>query len=88
MGWFYFKIEIINNIDVARTLHGNEKNVIKCILLPNITNNNEIYYTEITNNWITLNKNGLFEVHDNLNSNLRLLNIVIFPLNAIQFLMS
>ena len=57
MGCSYFKIEIKNKMDVARTLHGDKKNVTKWIILPNVTNNNnEICYREIANNWTTLKK--------------------------------
>ena len=62
MGWFFPKIEIKNKIDVARTLRVDENNVTKCILLLNVTNNNnEICYTAITNNWMTLNKDGFLK---------------------------
>ena len=46
------------------------KNAIKCVLLSNVTNNNEIFYIAVTKNWMTLNKNGLFQVCDKLYLNL------------------
>ena len=45
-------------------------NIVKCILLPSLIDNNELCYTTILNNQIILNINSDFNVHNNLNMNI------------------
>ena len=70
MNWFYFKIKIVKFVKNLLLNEINEDNAVKCILLPNLTIANELYYTAITNIQMTLNKNSIFEVHNNLGINI------------------
>ena len=45
-------------------------NAVKCMLLPNQIDNNELCYTAIMNNWMILNRNGDFDVYNNLDENI------------------
>ena len=47
-----------------------DTHVLKCVLSPNFTTNNELHYVAITKNQITLNKYGVFEVCDDLDLNI------------------
>ena len=44
------------------------KLALKCVLLPNVVNE-KICYTAVTNNWMTLNMDGKFNVCNNLDIN-------------------
>ena len=76
MSWFYFKIKIKKLVKNPLLKQINVDNTVKCILLPNIDHNNKFYYTTIINNCMTLNKNGTFEVHNNLDINIRYITFI------------
>ena len=67
MGQFYFKLKIIRLIDnpLLQTEHVNT--AIKCALLSSLTKKNKLCYTAILNNYLTLNRNGGFDINNNLN---------------------
>ena len=52
-------------------LNGSKDNVVKCILLPNHNSSNELCYIAIINTQMTLNKNRIFEVYNNLDANIK-----------------
>ena len=66
MGWFYFKIKMIKTMEIQLLNENANKNVLKCALLLKVATNNELCYALIAKNWMELEKNGMFEVHDNL----------------------
>ena len=76
MGQFYYKIKIEKLVKNPLLKQINVDNAVKYVLLPNIDNKNEFCYTVITNNWITLNKNGPFEVCNNLDINIEYINFI------------
>ena len=45
-------------------------NIVKYVRLPNPMDNNELCHTAIMNNQITLNRNGNFDVYNNLDINI------------------
>ena len=67
MSQFYFKFKIIRSIDNPLLQIECKNTAIKCVILPSLTKNNELCYTAISNNQLTLNRNGGFNACDNLN---------------------
>ena len=69
MGWFHFKIKIVKTVETTLLKKNTDKHVLKCALFSNVTTNNELCCAVITNNWMTLNQCGIFEVRNNLEIN-------------------
>ena len=76
IGWFCFKIKIEKLVKNPLLKQINIDNAVKCVLLPNIDNNNKFCHTAITNNLMTLNKNSAFKIHNNLDINIGCINFI------------
>ena len=70
MGWFYFNLCVLKSVEnpMLRKLDSNL--AVKCVLLPNNVDG-KICYTAVTNNWMTLDLDGNFNLYDNLDVNKR-----------------
>ena len=65
MGWFYFNITFLRSVVNPLLKLEHENTAIKCALLPSISHSGVTCYTAISNDWLTLNKLGHFEVYRN-----------------------
>ena len=70
MNSFYFTLKIMKSIENPPLQNKYAKKVVKCMLLPNQIDNNKLFCTTITNNQITLNRNGDFNINNNLDTNI------------------
>ena len=67
MGLFYFKISLKNTVMNPFLLIEHKNTATKCTLLPTIVHSNKICYAALSNDWLTLDKSGCFEVCSNFN---------------------
>ena len=61
MDCFYFKIKIAKTVENPLLKQNIDTQVLKYVILPNVTTNNELHYVKITNDWMTLNKYGILK---------------------------
>jgi len=67
MGWFYFNIAFLRSVENPLLKNEHVNTAIKCALLPSISCSNKLCYTAVSDDWLTLNEHGNFEVYSNLN---------------------
>ena len=67
MGWFYFNIAFLRSVENPLLQSEHFNTAIKCALLPSISSSNKSCYTAVSDDWLTLNEHGNFEVCSNLN---------------------
>ena len=67
MDSFYFNITFLQSVENPLLQIEYEHSLIKCVLLPSISRSKAIYYTTMTNDWLTLDKHSHFEAYSNLN---------------------
>ena len=75
MDQFYFNITFLQSVENPFLQIEHKYPSVKCALLPSISTSKEIYYMAVTNEWLTLDKHGYFEVHSNSNLQIRYSNI-------------
>ena len=75
MGWFYFDIAFLRSVENPLLQKEHETTAVKCALLPTISQANKLCFTAVTNEWLTLDRHGRFEVYSNLNLEIN------YPLN-------
>ena len=75
MGWFYFNITFLRSVVNPLLKLEHENTAIKCMLLPSISHSGVTCYTAVSNDWLTLNKSGHFEVYANLKLDIK------YPIN-------
>ena len=71
MGWFYFNITYLRSVKNPLLNLEYENTAIKCALLPSISCSNNKCFTAVSNGWLKLDKSGRFEVHSNLNLDIK-----------------
>ena len=71
MGWFYFNIKFLTTITNPLLKIEHATAATKCAVLPSATSSNKTCYTAVTNEWMTLDKSGCFEVCSNLNVSIK-----------------
>ena len=70
MGWFYFNLCILKSVENPMLRKYDSNLAVKCVLLPNNVDG-KICYTAVTNNWMTLDLDGNFNLCNNLDVNKR-----------------
>ena len=70
MGWFYFNLCILKSVENPMLRKYDSNLAVKCVLLPNNVDG-KICYTAVTNNWMTLDLDGNFNLYNNLDVNKR-----------------
>ena len=75
MGWLYFNITFLQSVVNPLLKLEHENIAIKCALLPSISHSGVTCYTAVSNDWLTLNKSGHFEVYTNLKLDIK------YPIN-------
>ena len=71
MGWFYFNIAFWRSVENPLLKNEHVNTAIKCALLPSISCSNKLCYTAVSDDWLTLDKHGHFEVCSNLNLDIK-----------------
>ena len=67
---YYFKTKLVKEANTLLCL-SKDSNIIKCIMLPTISFiSSKYYYTTISNNWLILDKHGMFKVLDEFDINI------------------
>ena len=75
MGWFYFNITFLGLFVNPLLKIKHENTATKCALLPSVSCSNKTCYTAVSDDWLTLDKSGRFEVCSNLNLDIK------YPIN-------
>ena len=68
IGWFYFNLRVLNSVENPLLRRHYSNLSAKCVLLPNNVDG-KTCYTAVTNNWMTLDLDGTFNLYNNLDVN-------------------
>ena len=71
MGWLYFNIAFLGTVANVLLKIEHENAATKCAVFPSISNANAMYYSAVTNEWLTLDKSDCFKVCCNLNIDIK-----------------
>ena len=71
IGWFYFNITYLQSVKNPLLNLEHENTAIKCKILLSISCFNKKCFTAVSNDWLILDKLDCFEVHSNLNLDIK-----------------
>ena len=71
MGWFYFNITFLESVVNPLLKIKHENTETKCALLPSVSHSNKTCCTDVSNDWLTLDKSVSFKACSNLNLDIK-----------------